>query len=382
MSKARKFDDILNECIERMLKGEPIETCLAAFPEHAAELEPLLRTAMATRKAADIQPRAEFRQRAAHEFQAAVRNLKPRRSSSLRWQLRLVTAISVVVIVLMAGTGTVAAATNSLPDQPLYGVKLFTENVRVALTPSAVGKAELYAQFTDTRVSEIIKMADEGKVAEVEKATERMNSNLTAITRLTQSAGDTGTAGGTPPVLSSASAAAEAPPSTPTTMPVPTPTTISVPTPTTMSVPTPTIILVPTPAPITTTAAAPNVTTPQTLPKSVVPPPSVPMPVPGVPSQAPSFAQKVTPVPAPTPQKATSVNATRLAGTQKAENTAKNNEKPDLQTTVSQQAQKNTQDLEEALKRVPDNVKPSLQKAIDVAGKGYEEALKNMDKKR
>jgi hypothetical protein len=54
----------------------------------------------------------------------------------------------------------------------------------------------------------------------------------------------------------------------------------------------------------------------------------------------------------------------------------------DLKNTVSRQAEKNTQKLEEVLKRVPDNVKPALEKAIDVAGKGYDEALKNIERKK
>jgi hypothetical protein len=336
MSRKRKFDDILNECIERVLQGEPVEACLAAFPEHAAELEPLLRTAVATRKATDIRPRPEFRQRAAYEFQTAIRYVRTKQPGSLRWQVRWVTAISVVVILLMAGTGTVAAASNSLPDEPLYNVKLFTEDVRIAFTPSALGKAELYAEFTDTRVNEIIQMADKGKVEQVEKATERMNRSLTAIAKLTRPAGEIETAEDvTTQVLSAASAA----PTPPTTAP----------------------------------AAAMNVTAPNTAQRQTSPPTPAQSTTPNFTApHVPPSIQKATPTPAPTPEKFTSANATKLVGTGKIE----------LKTTVSKQAIKNTQDLKEVLKRVPDTVKPSIEKAIDVAGKGYDEALKNMDHKK
>lgn len=382
MSDARKFDDILNECIERVLDGESVESCLAAFPEYAAELEPLLRTAVATWNATDVLPRPEFRQRAANEFQWAVRSLKPRRSNSLRWQVRLVTAFSIVVVTLLAGTGTVAAASNSLPDQPLYGVKLFTENVRVALTPSAVGKAELYAEFTDTRVSEIIKMADEGKVAEVEKTTERMNSHLTAITRLTGSTTETGTAGEATPVFNADSEVTAAP--TNAAAPALTPAAAPVPT----SVAPPASILVTTPPPTPAIMSPPDATATQPAPRLASNPTPTQTPafgtaiVPGITSQAPSLAQKATPAPAPTPEKAASVNATKLAGSEKATTAIKKDEKADLQTTMSRQATKNAEDLKEALKRVPDSVKPSVEKAIDVAGRGYDEALKNIDRKK
>ena len=48
-----------------------------SYPEYAAELEPLLKTALETRNAAAIKPRPEFRQRAANDFQAAIREMPP-----------------------------------------------------------------------------------------------------------------------------------------------------------------------------------------------------------------------------------------------------------------------------------------------------------------
>jgi len=75
MKKPREFDNILDELLERLVQGESIEACLAQYPEHAAELEPLLRTALNTLQATDIKPRPEFRQRASYEFQTAIREM-------------------------------------------------------------------------------------------------------------------------------------------------------------------------------------------------------------------------------------------------------------------------------------------------------------------
>lgn len=353
MKRDREFDDILNECIERVLKGETIESCMASFPEHSAELEPLLRTAITTWNATEIQPRPEFRQRAANDFQAAIRDLKTRRTGTFVWQVRLVTVLSVIVVILMAGTSTVAAASNSQPDEPLYGVKLFTEDVRVALTPSATSKAELYAQFADTRVSEIIKMADEGKAAEVEKATEQMNSNLTAIARLTQPTAYAEAAGSEATVLNAApEAASKQDMKEASTKATNAADVKGTPTPTTTP---------------TTTSDASLTPPPQAVLRSTTPP-ATPVP----PSQTPPPAQKATPATAAAREQATSANATRPA----------NNEKSELENTMSRQAAKNTDDLKEALKRVPDNVKPSVEKALDAAGKGYEEALKNISRRK
>lgn len=186
MSKNNEFENILDECLERLINGETIEACLAEYPEHATELEPLLRTVMDARKAAAIEPRPEFRERAGYDFQAAIRDMEPEKGRGFfEWFPRWATVVTaVVIVILLTATGTVAASTNSLPDEPLYQVKMATEAVRLTFTPSALGKAELYAKFADERVEEIIRMADEGKVEQVERATKRMNDQLVAMSNL------------------------------------------------------------------------------------------------------------------------------------------------------------------------------------------------------
>jgi hypothetical protein len=186
MSKMKEFDNILDECLQRLLEGESIEACLSRYPEHAAELEPLLRAAQATLKATDIQPRPEFRDRARYQFQSAIREMPVQARRGFFTVLRpaLVTII-VVAIVLLAGVGVVTTADNSLPGSPLYPVKLATESVRLALTPSALGRAELYARFANERVDEIIRMAENGDLALIEATTDRMNRQLMAVVSLT-----------------------------------------------------------------------------------------------------------------------------------------------------------------------------------------------------
>ncbi len=185
MDKGKDFKNILNDCLDRLINGETIESCLARYPEHAAELEPLLKTALEARQVTSIKPRAEFRQRAGIEFQKAIAEMPSKASGkAFKWQLRWVLPVAIVVVILLGGTGTVVAATNSLPGSPLYGLKLATEQVQLAFTFSSEAKAELYARFVDYRVAEIVSMAEEGKLEQVEQATERMNSQLLAIADL------------------------------------------------------------------------------------------------------------------------------------------------------------------------------------------------------
>ena len=326
MSKKSEFDNILDECLERLISGEAIEACLAGYPEYAAELEPLLRTAEDARKAAAIKPRAEFRDRAAYEFQAAIREMEPQRSPGFfGWFPRWATVVAaVVVVVLLAGTGTVAASTNSLPDEPLYQVKLASEAVRLVFTPSALGKAELYAKFADERVEEIIRMADKGKVKQVEKATERMNNHLIAMANLVVPGG--GEAAPAP------MAAEEAP--------------------------------VPVPAP----RSAPEPEGPQMQMKA--PPPEIEV-TPEAAEEAPVLAEPRAPGPRE--------DAGRAADRGREDKDVEPDNQARFRMNVSEQAMENIQELQDLLERAPESLKPALRRALEVAINGYEQALRNLD---
>ncbi len=186
MKESREFDNVLDECLERLLvKGETIEQCLRGFPEHADALKPLLETALAIKKTSAIQPSLEFRDKARYQFYSALQEMEPRKRYPIfGWQPRWAMVVTVVLVLLLAGGGTVAAAGYSMPDEPLYTVKLATEQARLVLTPSALGKAELYAELADRRVFEIACMADENKPEQIELTARRLDAYLTKIVDL------------------------------------------------------------------------------------------------------------------------------------------------------------------------------------------------------
>jgi outer membrane biosynthesis protein TonB len=359
--KEREFDDLLEECLGRVLRGEPVESCLVDYPEHAPRLQPLLLTALETRQAAAIRPRPEFRERARYQFQAALRDMEPKEHRGFfSWQPRWVTAVVAIFAVLVIGSGTVAAAGNSLPGEPLYSVKLATESVRLAFTPSDLGKAELYAQFADKRVDEIIAMADKGNTEQVEMATERMNSQLVAMTNLVgpaeEGSGDWGLA----------TSEAEQPPAAPQeapqlraeeapmlaveeTAPAPAPTPVPVP--------------VPAPAPAPTPA---------------------PVPVEEIPSvhveQVPAKAGETAPVVAPKVD-LSSANA-QLAQVDEAdiEYAEADDRYEKLRQLLVRQALENPEALREVLEKVPESMRAELIAAIEQAVNSYDQALKNLER--
>jgi len=337
MKKSREFDNILDECLERVLvKGETIEQCLAQHPEYASELEPLLRTALDTKGAVDIKPRPEFRERARHQFQAALRDMQPKGRPDFFYILKpsLATIITVVVV-LLAGGGTVAAASNSLPDSPLYQVKLATEAVQLALAQSPLGKAELYVKLADKRVAEIIKMVDKGKTAQVEETVQRLNAELIAMASLAVPGRGERAESQMASFKAEPSPVLEEAPRAQITVPAPTP------------------------APVPAPTLAP-------------PPASVPAPalVPPV-EEAPSKAALKAP--------GTSENIGSGKGGKQDVGDIKSDKQSKLKEILSHRAIENREALREVLERVPESVKPALRRAIEEAGAGYERALRHLD---
>jgi hypothetical protein len=90
-------------------------------------------------------------------------------------------ATSLVLVLLLSGGGIVAASGSSMPDSPLYSVKLASEQARLFFTFSDEGKAELYTRLVDERVDEIIKMASENNAEAVKKSTNIMRDQLSML---------------------------------------------------------------------------------------------------------------------------------------------------------------------------------------------------------
>jgi hypothetical protein len=200
MRKDERFNNILNECLDRILKGETVEQCLLIYPEQAKELEPLLRTAKTARIISSVQPRPEFKAEARRQFQAALINVKVKQNElksqaghrwHWRWQSGWAIALVVVVVIVLGGGGTIAAASGSMPDSNLYNVKLAAENIQLTLAPGEIAKTTLNAKFADHRTDELVYMATKGDAQEVQIVATRLNTNLSNISQI--ASGNSGT---------------------------------------------------------------------------------------------------------------------------------------------------------------------------------------------
>ena len=353
MKNDKEFANIFAECLERVLAGgETIEQCLASFPEHAAELKPLLQTALDAKETLEIVPRPEFRERARYQILTELRDMeerKQRRFSLFAWQPRWATAVVAVLVLLMASGGTVAAAGNSMPDQTLYPVKLATENVRMALIPSKLGKAEYYAELVDRRVGEIVNMADKGKLEHMEKTTRRMNNQLMAMEVLVSTE-------------KMAPAALTAPPAVPEAVPAPAETAVEAP-----------AVLVAPEEPQTEVMMAPP---PPEDAAETSPPAKAGEPQKGKPA--------ITAAPArPIPEKAPVLAPTPAAVPEPVIEVAEEDEILDrrakLREILAQYARKHPDALRAALQRAPESAKPALLRALEASNIEYEKLLEFLE---
>lgn len=107
-------------------------------------------------------PHAAARGRARFLAEAAQLTSARRFAPRLAWNL----AFSVLVaLVLFFGSsaGLAFAAQESLPDEPLYPLKLWSEDFRVRLAGDPQAKIDLLMQFSDRRVGEMDQLAMRGR---------------------------------------------------------------------------------------------------------------------------------------------------------------------------------------------------------------------------
>jgi hypothetical protein len=196
-----EFDARLSECLEALIEGRwDLDECLRRYPEHAAELRPMLETAIAASRAHAVEPRPEFASAARERFLVAsgqrlqeamdtepepaffaaarVRFLMraqkmklgerakaPRRIPVFGSPFRaLATGMAAIVVFLGFSTYTVATASAALPGDWQYPVKLQTERVRLALAFSDDSKRDIKLDIAEERVHEIEELSKRGDI--------------------------------------------------------------------------------------------------------------------------------------------------------------------------------------------------------------------------
>ncbi len=165
---ARSLAAVLDECLVALGEGASLKDCLARHPKYAEELRLYLPLAQRLTQTPRHEPRTAAQAGAWDRFRARAEDMRLGRKPSLftlnmGWMRPLAIASALVLAVLFAAGGTAYAAQDSLPDSPLYRVKLATEDVRVWVTFGDSAKAELLLDQSNERTDEIMEMLQRGK---------------------------------------------------------------------------------------------------------------------------------------------------------------------------------------------------------------------------
>lgn len=182
------FEIALGECLDAIKTTDrSIDECLAAYPNYAQELEPLLRVAWQLHSARRMQPSLHFRRHAPQHLQKRLESsrrtpvrMEQRRPDSGKslavlpgWQ-RLVAKMSLalIVVIMIAGlTGMAAyAADDAAPGDVLYGVDRAVERVQLQLADSPHELVLLQLRFAEERLAEAEDLAVAGKAQQLDEA--------------------------------------------------------------------------------------------------------------------------------------------------------------------------------------------------------------------
>ncbi|HEX5691975.1 MAG TPA: DUF5667 domain-containing protein, partial [Roseiflexaceae bacterium] len=176
---------LLDQALGRMAQGASVEGCLEDHPQHAAELEPLLRMGAVLRAEAATPLPAEMaawlKTGGAHDFAQIAEQMAPRyarRPSALRSQVSWQRAVvGVAVFVAIMGVADTAAAA-SLPGQPLYLWKRAKEDITISITNDPSELVGLHAEYAKRRISELAMLSVSGTQVDKDAAEEVSESLL------------------------------------------------------------------------------------------------------------------------------------------------------------------------------------------------------------
>ncbi len=156
-------------------KSYSIEDCLAHYPAHKAELEPLLILVLRLQSARTLEAPAEFRNVALARMNNLI-NSRPRPTKKraraklasfgngfgfsmaspknrFSFKFAIIAGFSLFIL-LAASAGAVYAASNALPGNVFYPFKNTVEMAQLAISPDVIGDATLYLNFSQQRLEE------------------------------------------------------------------------------------------------------------------------------------------------------------------------------------------------------------------------------------
>ena len=166
-----KLYDHLSVALDQLEAGETLESVLAAHPEHAAQLEPILQAAQIAWSQPDqeVSPQVLSRSRTrvlAHAMQ--LRRASPVKRSAWGGFRRLAIALVIALAFLLSWGGLMVTSARALPGDQLYPAKLTLEKVRLGLTFSPESHKQVEELYQSRRVDEVHSLLKLGRTVLVE----------------------------------------------------------------------------------------------------------------------------------------------------------------------------------------------------------------------
>jgi hypothetical protein len=183
----RNIQEIFNECLERKFNGEPVDALFAQYPEFAIELKSLLVTTLAVRNCDDLAIDKSFKTSLKNEVLTGIRDAKEKPINVTPvFRTAWFVTVTAVMLIMVLLSGTVVAASSSMPDGILYPVKLASEQVRLSFKTNNVSKLEYSAELANIRVSELIYVLNSSDVdfKKLDAASKRLEHVLNQIKTL------------------------------------------------------------------------------------------------------------------------------------------------------------------------------------------------------
>jgi hypothetical protein len=181
MADEIEFERALESCLQELSRTGDVEGVLDRHPQFSDRLRPLLTVAQTThRYYADVPPapgglvagRERLLVVAAERRQSGLgvglAQAEKRTTGDSRNVFAFSTKLLAVLMIISLGTaalggGIVWAASDSLPGDLLYPVKLLTEDLRLALSSGPAAQVDLTMQFLQERVRETGALAEDDR---------------------------------------------------------------------------------------------------------------------------------------------------------------------------------------------------------------------------
>jgi hypothetical protein len=165
-----EFEAILDECLRDVLRGaRTIEQCLERYPEYAADLKPALQIGLLTSRLKSPEMPSISVDRLENRLRERMTsNAKPK-IVRLRFApfAKLAAMIAIVFFVALgSGAGAVAASSNAVPGDWLYGLKRLWEAIVLALTPLTGQVDDLWLHMADRRLDEVEELSQRGQLTD------------------------------------------------------------------------------------------------------------------------------------------------------------------------------------------------------------------------